>query len=322
MDIVVLEEVAQLVPRVVSLIASATEIVCALGCEDQLVGRSHECDYPPSIRHLPVCTEPLIDPSRPSAEIDRQIKTVLRQALSVYRVYDETLQALHPDVILTQAQCEVCAVSLQDVERSLAIWLASRPRVVSLEPNALADVWQDIGQVAEALSVPEQGAALVARLQERMAAIAEQVRTIPDRPAVACIEWIDPLMAAGNWVPELVELAGGINLFGEAGKHSPWMTWPELVARDPEVIIVMPCGFDIARSRVDMPALSHHPEWSTLRAVQTGRVYLTDGNQYFNRPGPRLVESLEILAELLHPTAFCFGHEGRGWERVSEAVWA
>ena len=142
--------------HVVSLIASATEIVCALGCEDQLVGRSHECDYPPSIRHLPVCTEPLIDPNQPSAEIDHQIKTVLRQALTVYRVHDDTLQALHPDVILTQAQCEVCAVSLQDVERSLAIWLASRPRVVSLEPNALVDVWQDISQVAEALCVPER----------------------------------------------------------------------------------------------------------------------------------------------------------------------
>jgi iron complex transport system substrate-binding protein len=317
------KEVHWLVPRVVSLIASATEIVCALGCEDQLVGRSHECDYPPSIRHLPVCTEPLIDPSRPGAEIDHQIKTVLRQALSVYRVHDETLQALHPDVILTQAQCEVCAVSLQDVERSLAIWLASRPSVVSLEPNALADVWQDIGQVAEALGVPEQGTALVARLQERIATIAERVRTIPERPTVACIEWIDPLMAAGNWVPELVALAGGSNLFGEAGRHSPWMTWPELVARDPDVIIVMPCGFDIARSRADMPALTVRSEWSTLRAVQDGRVYLTDGNQYFNRPGPRLVESLEILAELLHPTAFCFGHEGTGWERAEEAVaWA
>ena len=322
-DIVVLEEVAQVMPRVVSLLASTTEIVCALGCEDALVGRSHECDYPPSIRHLPLCTEPLIDPSRPSAEIDRQIKTVLRQALSVYRVHDETLHALHPDVILTQAQCEVCAVSLQDVERSLASWLASRPRVVSLEPNALGDVWRDIDRVAAALGVPERGAALIARLQERIATIAEQVRTIPERPTVACIEWIDPLMAAGNWVPELVALAGGSNLFGDAGKHSPWMTWPELVARNPDVIMVMPCGFDIARSRADLPALTVRPEWSTLGAVQTGRVYLTDGNQYFNRPGPRLVESLEILAELLHPTAFCFGHEGTGWERAEEAVaWA
>ena len=287
-----LEEVTQLVPRVVSLIASATEIVCALGCEEWLVGRSHECDYPPSIRHLPVCTEPLIDPSRSSGEIDQQVKTVLRQALSVYRVHDDVLRSLHPDVIITQAQCEVCAVSLKDVERSLAAWITSRPHLVSLEPNALEDVWRDIGDVAEILGVPERGVALVAQLQERIATSAERAQSLPERPTVACIEWIDPLMAAGNWVPELVELAGGTNLFGEAGRHSPWMTWPELVISDPDVIVVMPCGFDIDRSRQELLTLTQRPEWSTLRAVRTGRVSLTDGNQYFNRPGPRLVESL------------------------------
>jgi iron complex transport system substrate-binding protein len=308
------------VPRVVSLIASATEIVCALGCEEWLIGRSHECDYPPSVRRLPVCTEPLIDPSRPSGEIDRQVKAIVRQALSVYRVHTDVLQELQPDVIITQAQCEVCAVSLKDVEQALATWLASRPDLVSLEPNALADVWGDIHHVAEALGVPERGVALVAHLQERIATLAERARGLPTRPTVACIEWIDPLMAAGNWVPELVELAGGINLFGEAGKHSPWMTWPELVARDPDVIAVMPCGFDIARSRHELPILAQRPEWLALRAVQTGRVYLTDGNQYFNRPGPRLIESLEILAELFHPTTFRCGHEGTGWERAAEVA--
>jgi iron complex transport system substrate-binding protein len=314
------EEVTRLVPRVVSLIASATEIVCALGCEDRLVGRSHECDYPPSVRHLPVCTEPLIDPSRPSGEIDRQVKAVLRQALSVYRVHTDVLPALQPDVIITQAQCEVCAVSLKDVEQALAAWLASRPRLVSLEPNALADVWRDIDAVAKALGVPERGVALGASLQERIAAVAARARGLPTHPTVACIEWIDPLMAAGNWVPELVALAGGTNRFGTAGRHSPWMTWPELVASDPDVVVVMPCGFDIARSRHELPALTQRPEWPTLRAVRAGSVYLTDGNQYFNRPGPRLVESLEILAELLHPATFHFGHEGTGWERAAEVV--
>src|SRR5215212_973141 len=176
MDIVVLEGVALLMPRIVSLIASATEIVCALGCEEWLVGRSHECDYPPSVRRLPICTEPLIDPSRPSGEIDRQVKTVVRQALSVYRVHTDVLQELHPNVILTQAQCEVCAVSLKDVEQALAGWLVSRPHLVSLEPNAMADVWGDIHHVAEALGVPERGAALVAYLQERIVAVAERAR--------------------------------------------------------------------------------------------------------------------------------------------------
>ncbi len=317
------KEVIGLVQRVVSLIASSTEIVCALGCEDRLVGRSHECDYPPSVRRLPVCTAPLIDPSASSAEIDRQVKTVLRDALSVYRVDGDLLRELRPNVVITQSQCDVCAVSLKDVEAALCAWIDARPRLVSLEPNALADVWRDIHHVAEVLGEPERGRTLMDRLQGRIAAVADRVAALPDRPTVACVEWIDPLMAAGNWVPELVALAGGENLFGEAGKHSPWMTWEQLVTRDPDVIIILPCGFDIERSRQELPVLSEQPEWPALRAVRNGHVYLTDGNQYFNRPGPRLVESLEILAELLHPDVFCFGHEGTGWERVAGvAAWA
>jgi iron complex transport system substrate-binding protein len=147
-------------------------------------------------------------------------------------------------------------------------------------------------------------------------AIAEKSRTLPGRPTVACVEWLDPLMAAGNWMPELVEMAGGVNLFGEAGKHAPWMTWEQLVARDPDVIVLLPCGFDIARCRRDLPVLAGKPEWPGLKAVRAGRVFVLDGNQYFNRPGPRLVESLEILAELLHPGAFSFGHQGTGWQRA------
>ncbi|RMF85209.1 MAG: cobalamin-binding protein, partial [Nitrospinota bacterium] len=157
---------------------------------------------------------------------------------------------------------------------------------------------------------------LVQTLQRRMTAIAEKARSLPERPTVACIEWIDPLMAAGNWMPELVEMAGGINLFGVAGQHAPWLTWEELRAQDPQVIVVLACGFDIARTRQEMPALTQKPGWSELQAVQQRRVYLTDGNQYFNRPGPRLVESLEILAEILHPGQFPFGHEGKGWQRL------
>jgi iron complex transport system substrate-binding protein len=302
--------------RIVSLIASATEIVCALGFEDHLVGRSHECDYPESVRRLPICTEPKFDVEGSSCEIDQRVKALLREALSVYRVDAERLRELEPDVIVTQSHCDVCAVSLRDVERAVCSWLSACPRLVSLAPNGLADVWTSIEQVAEALDAPERGAELISRLQSRINAIAEQARTLSTRPTVACIEWIDPLMAAGNWMPELVELAGGVNLFGEAGKHSPWMTWEQLAARDPDVIVVLPCGFDMDRSRRDMPVLTSRPEWSRLRAVRDGRVFLADGNQYFNRPGPRLVESLEILAELLHPKAFRFGHEGTGWQRV------
>jgi iron complex transport system substrate-binding protein len=302
--------------RIVSLIASATEIVCALGFEDQIVGRSHECDYPESIRRLPICTEPKFDVEGSSCEIDQRVKALLREALSVYRVDAERLRELEPDVIVTQSHCEVCAVSLRDVERAVCSWLSACPRLVSLAPNGLADVWTSIEQVAEALDAPERGAELICRLQGRINAIAERASRLSWRPTVACIEWIDPLMAAGNWMPELVELAGGVNLFGEAGKHSPWMTWEQLVVRDPDVIVVLPCGFDMDRSRRDMPVLTSRPEWSRLGAVRDGRGFLADGNQYFNRPGPRLVESLEILAELLHPEAFRFGHEGTGWQRL------
>jgi iron complex transport system substrate-binding protein len=305
------------VPRIVSLIASATEIVCALGFEDRLVGRSHECDYPESVRRLPVCTAPKFEPDGTSYQIDQRVKALVQEGLSVYRVDGERLRDLAPEVIVTQSQCEVCAVSLRDVERAVCAWLLACPRLVSLHPNALADVWNDIENVAFALDVPERGRELAADLQARMAAIEERAKGLTPRPAVACLEWLDPLMAAGNWMPELVAKAGGINLFGEAGKHAPWMSWEELRARDPDVILLLPCGFDLPRCRRDLPVLQAKPGWADLKAVRTGRVYLTDGNQYFNRPGPRLVESLEILAEVLHPEEFHFGHEGHGWQRAS-----
>ncbi|HUP00917.1 MAG TPA: cobalamin-binding protein, partial [Gemmatimonadota bacterium] len=290
--------------RIASLIASSTEIVCALGFGDDLVARSHECDYPPGIERLPIVTEPKIATDGTGYEIDQRVRALIQEALSVYRVDAARLRQLAPDLILTQTQCEVCAVSLADVEEALADWTGERPRVVSLEPDALADVWSDIERVAAALGAPDRGAALVADLRRRMAAVAERAREPAERPTVACVEWIDPLMAAGNWMPELVEMAGGINLFGEAGRHSPWMTWEELVERDPDVIVVLPCGFDIPRARAGMPDLTSRPGWLDLAAVRSGRVALADGVRYFNRPGPRLVESLEILGEILHPDLF------------------
>jgi iron complex transport system substrate-binding protein len=294
--------------RIVSLIASATEVVAALGLEDQLVGRSHECDYPESVRRLPVCTSPKFAVSGSSADIDRRVKETLQAETSVYAVDAKLLDELRPDVIVTQAQCEVCAVSLRDVEAAVA-GMRGRPKIVSLNPNSLADVWSDVRAVAAAVGVRDRGESLIAGWQGRMRAVSERVRGRP-RPAVACIEWVDPLMAAGNWVPELVELAGGINLFGEAGKHSPWMTWDDLVRRDPEVIVVMPCGFDLPRTKAELPALTERPGWESLKAVRTGRVWAADGNAYFNRPGPRLVEALELLAEAFHPDVCRYGHTG------------
>lgn len=301
-------------PRIVSLIASSTEIVCALGFEGHLVGRSHECDFPESVQRLPICTATKFVTDGTSYEIDQRVKAILQEGLSVYRVDAEKLEQLRPDIIITQTQCEVCAVSLRDVEAAVCELIDSRPPIVSLQPNALADVWLDIMRVAAALGVYERGQKLVQQLQQRMAAIAGAAQALPNKPSVACIEWIEPLMAAGNWMPELVQMAGGTNLFGEAGKHSPWMTWEQLCEKDPDMILVLPCGFDIPRTRQEMPVLMQKLEWPHLQAVRNRRVFLADGNQYFNRPGPRLVESLEILAEILHPEIFSFSHAGTGWQ--------
>jgi iron complex transport system substrate-binding protein len=301
--------------RIVTLLPSATEIVCALGFEDQLVGRSHECDFPSSVARLPALTEAKFNPVGTSAEIDRRVKKIVADALSVYRVDAPMLRELRPDVIVTQSQCEVCAVSERDVEAAVAEWLGARPRIVSLAPYSLEDVFTDMQRVADALDAPSRGVNLVASLRARLSAIAEKAHNAASRPSVATIEWIDPLMAAGNWMPTLVEMAGATNLFGKPGEHSPWMKFEELSAKDPDVILISPCGFNMARAAQDLPALTNRPEWPRLKAVRNRRVYIADGNQYFNRPGPRIAESLEILAEIVHPELFNFGHEGSGWRK-------
>jgi len=322
--------------RIVSLIASSTEIVCALGFGEELVGRSHECDYPEWVKKLPQCTEPKFNIEGSSYEIDQRVKAILQEGLSVYRVFADKLKELKPDVIVTQIQCEVCAVSEKDVEAAVCELVDSRPKIVSLNTNALEDFWEDIMKVARALEAPEKGVELVNHLKARMKSVEDQVKThctLPSppaplpggeggprrmegvRPRVAFIEWIDPLMSCGNWMPTLIEKAGGLNLFGEAGKHSPWMKWEELKEKDPDLIVVSPCGYDIPKTREEMKPLTSRPDWKTLRAVRENRVFFADGNQFFNRPGPRLVESLEMLAEIFHPEVFHFGHENKGWVR-------
>ncbi len=303
-------------PRIVTLLPSATEIVCALGFEGQLVGRSHECDFPPSVVRLPALTDAKFNPEGTSAEIDQRVKKIVADALSVYRVDAARLRELRPDVIVTQSQCEVCAVSDSDVEAAVAEWLGARPQIVSLAPYGLDDVFTDMQRVADALGASARGVELVASLRARLSAIAERARNAAPRPRVATIEWIDPLMAAGNWMPTLVEMAGGSNLFGTAGEHSPWMKFDELAAKDPDVILISPCGFNMDRAAKDMPMLTELAEWPQLSAVRNRRVFMADGNQYFNRPGPRIAESLEILAEIVHPELFQFGHEGSGWRRL------
>lgn len=303
-------------PRIVSLIASATEIVCALGLEDCLVARSHECDWPPSITHLPQASQPSFATAGSSRAIDLAVKERLAKALSIYEVDAELLRRVRPDIILTQTQCEVCAVTPGDVERAVCQLTGTDVRVVALEPGRLGDVWDDIRRVASACGAEARGEETVARLRRRVLEIGVRSAKLEKR-RVANIEWIDPLMSAGNWVPELVEMAGGIALFGEAGKHSPWLEWRDVVQADPDVLLVSPCGFGIARTLEETALLTARPEWAGLRAVRAGDVYVADGNAFFHRPGPRLVESLEILAEILHPDRFHFGHERSGWIRLA-----
>lgn len=303
--------------RIVSLIASSTEIVHALGFGDQMVGRSHECDFPTQVKELPVCTGPKFKTDGTSYEIDQRVKEIVQESLSVYRVDAAKLDELKPTHIITQAQCEVCAVSLKDVEEAACQMISSNPQIISLQPDSLADIFEDVRRIAKGLGVVPVGEMMVEQLKGRMDVVAQKARALPNKPRVALVEWIEPMMAGGNWMPELIDMAGGINLFGEAGKHSPWMNWEDLVAAEPDIIIVSPCGFDIDRTMQEMHLISDRKEYAGLKAVKNGKVFVADGNQYFNRPGPRVLESLEMLAEILHPEEFKFAHEGVGWIRYS-----
>ncbi len=290
--------------RIVSLIPSATEIVAQLGYGQYLVGRSHECDFPSVVNALPICTEPKFDPVGTSGEIHERVSNLLASALSVYRVKTDVLAALQPTHIITQAQCEVCAVSLSDVEAAVATLVSAQTiQVVSLQPQCLTDVWADMGRVAMALADSAESLAASKAIVERVKARLQPVESINPRPTVACIEWTDPLMAAGNWVPELVTLAGGTDCLGKAGAHSDWISWDDLAGADPDIIVVMPCGYDLAQTRQATAEMARRAEWTQLKAVKNNQVYITDGNQYFNRPGPRLVESWQILTAVIRGDA-------------------
>lgn len=302
-------------PRVVSLLPSATEIAVAVGLGNQLLGRSHECDFPPFVAALPALTSTKLEKGLTSLEIDHRVQEIVRQGLSVYAVDAERLRALRPDVILTQSQCAVCAVTPADLEESLASWVGTAPTLVSLAPDDLGDVWGDFARVGEAVGAPAEAARAVDGLQARLEALASRTSTRGTRPTVAAIEWIDPLMAAGNWVPELIQLVGGEPLFAAAGQHSPWLEWETLVAADPDVIVMMPCGYQIPQTLGNLAPLVGRPGWRDLSAVRSGRVFVADGHHFFNRPGPRLVESAEIIAGCIDAPADRDG--GAGWMRLS-----
>lgn len=290
--------------RIASLLPSATEILCALGLGDSLVGVSHECDYPPEVVGRPILTEPKIDPSGNSAAIDGAVRRLVRDGLSVYRIKTEVLQQVQPELIVTQEQCEVCAVSYRDVVEATSQLLAKPAAIVSLKPVRLDDVFDDMQRVADAAECGAAGLALTQRLRARLDAVRTRAAMVHSRPRVACIEWMEPLMAAGNWVPELVALCGGTYDMIAPGAHSPTLSWDDLVRAAPDVIIIMPCGFKLQQTQPELPRLTQRPEWKHLPAVRNRRVYAVDGNAYLNRPGPRIVESAELLAGLIQPGFF------------------
>jgi iron complex transport system substrate-binding protein len=299
--------------RIISLLPAATEIICALGLEANLVGRSHECDYPLSITHLPVCSEARFLSGASSKQIDNEVKSILADALSIYSVNRDKIQQLQPDFIVTQAQCDVCAVSLKDVEKALAGLLNKQAQIISVQPNTLSDVFKDIETIAAQFGANQQGAELIEHLHERVDIITHKLKYNGNKPTVACIEWLEPLMVSGNWLPELVDIAGGQSVLARAGEHSPYIDQQTLIQTDPEVIVVMPCGFSIARTLAEIDVLLSMPGFTSLSAVKNNRLYIADGNHYFNRSGPRLVDSVEILAEIINPKQFVFGYEAEGW---------
>lgn len=286
--------------RIVSLLPSATEMICALGLGELLVGVTHECDFPPFVRRLPKVTHTLIPGDIPSIEADRLVREQLQTNKALYTLNLSTLERLQPDLIVTQALCDVCAVA-EDEVRDAACALPGSPRVINLEPQTLAQVFAAIRQIGSIAGVGRGAEEAVSRLMARVKEITARTAELEYRPRVTLLEWLDPPFSCGHWSPELVRLAGGVEGLGREGLPSRKLRWGEVMDWQPEVVFIACCGFDVDRTMADTSLLLSVPGWKNLPAVRSRRVYATDGSHYFSRPGPRLVDSLEIMAHALHP---------------------
>lgn len=302
--------------RIVSLLPGATEIICALGLQNQLVGRSHECDFPEDVKKLPAVTKTKINPAETSKAIDKSVNELVKQGLSIFEVDGEKLRELKPDIIITQTQCALCAVPEQEIESAVAEYLDYNPKIISLKTKGLDDIFVDIYKIGEALEVKTNAEILVKKLSSHLEDIRALTHPLANHPVVVCIEWLDPLISAGNWVPEMVEIAGGFPALTNAGERSIGMPYYDLVETDPDYIIIIPCGFSVSQSLAEMNLLKNKPGWNTLQAVRKNKVFIADGNHFFNRPGPRIVQSTEILAEIIHPDIFSFGHAGKDFINI------
>ena len=303
--------------RIVSLLASATEIVCALGAGEMLVGRSHECDNPDWVRSLPACSSPAFDVAVSSGEIDAEVRRRLRSGEPLYHIHGELIRELHADVLITQSHCEVCAVTPGDVERSGACLPAAQQ--VALSASNLDEIFRGILQIGQALGLEDRAEAVVGGERERLDKVREKVSPFR-RPTVVMLEWTDPLFAMGNWGPELVEIANGELLLGKKGEYSAAIPSEQLRNADPEYLIVAPCGFNLQRSLREQGVLERHPWWRDLQAVRNGNVSFADGNLFFNRSGMTISQTAEIIAEILHGVSFGGKTEEISWRRVESPV--
>ena len=303
--------------RIVSLLASATEIVCALGAGEMLVGRSHECDNPAWVRSLPACSSPAFDIAVSSGEIDAEVRRRLRSGEPLYHIHGELIRELHADVLITQSHCEVCAVTPGDVERSGACLPAAHQ--VALSASSLEEICQGILRIGQALGLEGRAEAVVRGERERLDKVRENVSRFR-RSTVVMLEWADPLFAMGNWGPELVEIANGELLLGKKGEYSAAIASEQLRDADPEYLIVAPCGFNLQRSLREQGVLERHPWWRDLQAVRSGNVSFADGNLFFNRSGMTISQTAEIIAEILHGVSFGGRTEEVSWRRVESPV--
>jgi len=302
--------------RVVSLLASGTEIVCGLGAGDFLVGRSHECDNPEWVRRLPFCTSPAFDVTASSGQIDAEVRRRLKAGEPLYNVHTNLIRSLKPDLLISQAHCEVCAVTPGDMQRADCVIAG---QVLALLGGSLAGIYEGIRNVARSMDREEAGEALIERMTRRIRLVNGAVRNRRP-PTVAILEWTDPIFATGNWVPELVEAANGNLLLGEKGKHSAAIAWEQVRKADPEYLIIAPCGFNLERAREELPSLERLPGWFDLTAVREAHVAVADGNKYFNRSGTTVVETVEIIAEILHGYKSEPAQRNTAWQMVTYPV--
>lgn len=287
--------------KIASLLPSCTEIACSLGLSENIIGISHECDFPKEIKCKPVLTSSKINPLGTSYQIDKDVMDIVMQGLSVYNIDEEKLKELNPDIILTQDQCEVCAVSLKDVQKAVKSFCNAK--IISLKPEILTDIFSDIKKIASETNKEKEAEELIHQLYSRINYIKNKTKNI-EKPRVCIIEWISPLMVAGNWTPELIEIAGGENVLGEHGKHSKKINMEEIINTQPDKIIIIPCGFKINQTINDIHLLTSENLWHELKAVKNNEIYIVDGNSYLNRPSQRIVDTLEILSSIIHPELF------------------